>query len=112
MCCALACPHSQLFGLWCRYRQGNLDGYCIVLRNRPPRWNESLGAYCLNFGGRVTQASVKNLQLVSPDDLDRVIVQFGRVDSDEFTLDYAFPATPLQAFAAALASLDPKLGCE
>jgi tubby-related protein 1 len=43
---------------------------------------------------------------------DRVIVQFGRVAAQEFTLDYAFPATPLQAFAVALASLDPKLGCE
>ena len=51
-----------------RYRQGDVDS-CIVLRNRPPRWNDALGAYCLNFGGRVTQASVKNLQLVSMEDV-------------------------------------------
>jgi tubby-related protein 1 len=43
---------------------------------------------------------------------DRVVLQFGRVGQDEFTLDYQFPVTPLQAFAVALASLDPKLGCE
>ena len=42
-----------------------------MLRNRPPRWNDALGAYCLNFGGRVTQASVKNLQLVSMEDVVR-----------------------------------------
>jgi hypothetical protein len=43
---------------------------------------------------------------------DRLIVQFGRVAPDEFTLDYRFPMTAAQAFAVALASLDPKLGCE
>ena len=37
-----------------------------------------LGAYCLNFGGRVTHASVKNFQLVSEEDPDRVILQFGK----------------------------------
>lgn len=41
----------------------------MVLRNKPPRWNQGLGAYCLNFGGRVTQASVKNFQLVSVDNM-------------------------------------------
>jgi tubby and related proteins len=90
----------------------NPAGGCVALRNRPPRWNDALGAYCLNFRGRVTQASVKNFQLIAEDDPDRVIVQFGRVGANTFTLDYAFPIGPLQAFATALAALDPKLGCE
>ena len=38
-----------------------------------------LGAYCLNFGGRVTHASVKNFQLVSDDNPERIILQFGKV---------------------------------
>jgi len=42
-----------------------------VLRNKPPKWNDTLNAYCLNFGGRVTQASVKNFQLVSVDNMVR-----------------------------------------
>ena len=50
-----------------RYRNGDASE-CIILRNRPPRWNAALGAYCLHFGGRVTHASVKNIQLVSDDD--------------------------------------------
>lgn len=33
------------------------------LANKAPRWNESIGAYCLNFNGRVTLPSVKNFQL-------------------------------------------------
>ncbi len=51
----------------------------IMLRNKPPKWNEQLGAYCLNFGGRVTAASVKNFQLVEDGDLDRVVLQYGKV---------------------------------
>jgi tubby-related protein 1 len=94
-----------------RHRQGDTSE-CIVLRNRPPRWNAALGAYCLHFGGRVTHASVKNIQLIADDDAERILLQFGRVGDDSFTLDYQFPVTPLQAFAVALASLDPKLGCE
>jgi len=38
-----------------------------------------LNAYCLNFGGRVTEASVKNFQLVAEDNPDHVILQFGKV---------------------------------
>lgn len=49
-----------------------------MLRNKPPKWNAQLGAYCLNFKGRVTQPSVKNFQLVSEHDLDTVLLQFGK----------------------------------
>lgn len=40
------------------------QGDLLVLHNRQPKWNEQLQAFCLNFGGRVTEASVKNFQLV------------------------------------------------
>ena len=50
----------------------------VVLRNKPPKWNEQLGAYCLNFHGRVTQPSVKNFQLAAEDSLDHVLLQFGK----------------------------------
>lgn len=48
-----------------------------LIETQPPRWNETVRAYVLNFNGRVTHASVKNFQLVHPDDHDRVILQFG-----------------------------------
>lgn len=38
-----------------------------------------LGAYCLNFNGRVTHASVKNFQLVTDSDKETIILQFGKV---------------------------------
>ena len=43
--------------------KGGDFGDCVKLHNKAPRWNESLGAYCLNFNGRVTLPSVKNFQL-------------------------------------------------
>jgi tubby and related proteins len=58
-----------------RERLGNM----VVLHNKPPCWNEQLAAYCLNFNGRVTLASVKNFQLVAQGDPDTVVLQFGKV---------------------------------
>lgn len=50
-----------------------------VMQNKPPKWNEQMQAYCLNFHGRVTHASVKNFQLVSDDNKEHIILQFGKV---------------------------------
>lgn len=43
---------------------------------------------------------------------ERVILQFGKVGEDAFTMDYAYPMTALQAFAICLSSFDSKLACE
>lgn len=93
------------------------------LTNKTPKWNESVGAYVLNFQGRVTQASVKNFQLVNADgagaggatsreDDERVILQFGRIGKDCFTMDFQYPLSPLQAFSICLTSFDYKFACE
>jgi len=80
--------------------------------NKPPKWNEQVGAYVLNFNGRVTMASVKNFQLVAVDNHEDVILQFGRVGKDTFNMDYQHPLSPFQAFAITLSSFDSKLACE
>ena len=71
-----------------------------------------VGAYVLNFNGRVTMASVKNFQLVDPDEQNAVVLQFGRVGKDEFTMDMQWPITPFQAFAVTLSSFDSKIACD
>ena len=80
--------------------------------NKPPRWNESVGAYVLNFHGRVTMASVKNFQLVDPDEQGEVLLQFGRTDTHSFNMDLRWPLSPLQAFAITLSSFDSKIACD
>ncbi|KAK8684139.1 hypothetical protein V6N13_040171 [Hibiscus sabdariffa] len=98
----------------------------LVLRNKPPRWHEQLQCWCLNFRGRVTVASVKNFQLIATNeaaagaptsqpaqsDHDKVILQFGKVGKDMFTMDYRYPLSAFQAFAICLSSFDTKLACE
>ncbi len=68
--------------------------------------------YLKNSLSQVTQASVKNFQIVHDNDLDYVIMQFGRVAEDVFTMDYRYPMCALQAFGIALSSFDSKLACE
>lgn len=84
----------------------------IELHNKAPVWNDDTQSYVLNFHGRVTQASVKNFQIVHSNDPDYIVMQFGRVADDVFTLDYNYPLCALQAFAIGLSSFDSKLACE
>lgn len=84
----------------------------VYLINKPPRWNDQVGAYVLNFNGRVTMASVKNFQLVDPEEQNSVVLQFGRVGKDEFTMDMQWPISPFQAFAVTLSSFDSKIACD
>ena len=76
-------------------------------------WNDETQSYVLNFHGRVTQASVKNFQLCNvAKDPDTVVMQFGRVGKDAFTMDFQYPLCALQAFGIALSSFDYKIACE
>lgn len=93
----------------------------LVLKNKSPRWHEQLQCWCLNFKGRVTVASVKNFQLgasvedfdnVSNEEKDKVILQFGKIGQDIFTMDYGYPLSAFQAFAICLSSFDTKPACE
>uniref|UniRef100_A0A8C7EQJ5 Tubby-like protein n=1 Tax=Neovison vison TaxID=452646 RepID=A0A8C7EQJ5_NEOVI len=98
---------SLLSRLQCGARQG-----LVLLQNKAPSWSNESGSYVLNFHGRVTRASVKNFQIVHPDDPDYLVLQFGRVAPDTFTMDFRFPLCPLQAFAICLSSFGGKLACE
>lgn len=84
----------------------------VELHNKTPVWNDETQSYVLNFHGRVTQASVKNFQLVHDSDPEYIVMQFGRTSEDVFTMDYRYPLCAMQAFAIALSSFDGKIACE
>lgn len=99
--------------------QGSVEP--LVLKNKAPRWHEQLQCWCLNFKGRVTVASVKNFQLVAAVDpshnvsaaeQEKVVLQFGKIGKDIFTMDYRYPLSAFQAFAICLSSFDTKPACE
>ncbi|XP_051885957.1 tubby-related protein 3-like isoform X1 [Pristis pectinata] len=100
--------HETLLLMWQNRNMENL----IELHNKVPVWNDDTQSYVLNFHGRVTQASVKNFQIVHDNDPDYIVMQFGRVAEDVFTMDYNYPMCALQAFAIGLSSFDSKLACE
>ncbi|KAK1325221.1 Tubby-like F-box protein 7 [Acorus calamus] len=103
------------------HKGSDLGSSLMVLGNKAPRWHEHLQCWCLNFHGRVTVASVKNFQLVGsvdpsrPDgvgDDETVLLQFGKVGDDLFTMDYRQPLSAFQAFAICLTSFGTKFACE
>ncbi|XP_026065062.1 tubby-related protein 3-like isoform X3 [Carassius auratus] len=103
-----ACEQESLLSKWQNLSLENL----IELHNKAPVWNDDTQSYVLNFHGRVTQASVKNFQIVHENDPEYIVMQFGRVAEDIFTLDFNYPMCALQAFAIGLSSFDSKLACE
>ncbi|XP_064985665.1 tubby-like F-box protein 1 [Musa acuminata AAA Group] len=115
MLCTLKCPAMV---------PSASDAGTMVLKNKAPRWHENLQCWCLNFHGRVTVASVKNFQLVASSDApnraggadddgdDPVLLQFGKVGDDMFTMDYREPLSAFQAFAICLTSFGTKFACE
>ena len=121
---------SEMGVVSCEEDQEETSFRPLVLKNKQPRWHEQLQCWCLNFRGRVTVASVKNFQLVAVrqpqtqgtggvapapgahGEQDKVILQFGKVGKDMFTMDYRYPLSAFQAFAICLSSFDTKLACE
>ena len=88
----------------------NGDFGLLALQNRPPWWNVELGAFVLNFGGRVSVASVKNFQLCDRTDHEHIMLQFGRIQGrHSFTMDFQHPLTAVQAFAIAISSLQSRI---
>ncbi|XP_043938734.1 tubby protein homolog isoform X2 [Protopterus annectens] len=104
-------PRNDHETLLARWQNKNTESV-IELHNKTPVWNDDTQSYVLNFHGRVTQASVKNFQIIHDNDPDYIVMQFGRVAEDVFTMDYNYPMCALQAFAIALSSFDSKLACE
>ncbi|KAK6131205.1 hypothetical protein DH2020_035053 [Rehmannia glutinosa] len=113
-------PSSSIFRAKTKESIGNTSEP-LILKNKTPRWHEQLQCWCLNFRGRVTVASVKNFQLVAAVDpsldvpaseQDKVILQFGKIGKDIFTMDYRYPLSAFQAFAICLSSFDTKPVCE
>lgn len=82
-----------------RYQAGRVENL-ICLESKDPVFED--GNYRLQFNGRVTVPSVKNFQIVTSDNTDNVVIQFGKVGDDHFHLDFRYPVNAFQAFAISL----------
>ena len=78
-----------------------------IFKNREPKWNEETQIYQLDFRGRATHASCKNIQLTykggGENDAQMLM---GKVDENKFNVDFNFPFSAMQAFAFSLVIFD------
>jgi len=111
-CMDVTIPEVSMDGscgaVWCPVC-GNreADQNKIDLTMRMPKWNRRAQALTLDFFGRVSLSSAKNLQLkVSGEtvgkDARKVSLLFGKESSNMFALDVRRPLGTVQAFAIAL----------
>ncbi|VDD91915.1 unnamed protein product [Enterobius vermicularis] len=104
-------PTSEKDSMLEKWKRGKCDEI-VVLHNKRPIWHEDTQNFVLNFHGRVTMASVKNFQIIHPDNPDYIVMQFGRISDEQFTMDYRYPLSAVQAFGITMSSFHGKLACE
>ena len=72
--------------------------------NRKPTWNATDQMYRLDFRGRATVASCKNIIFVSDlEDCESIVFLLGKTGDDEFNCDFAAPFGPEEAMGVATA---------
>jgi len=98
--------------VWCTRSSGSFSS--VRLESRRPRWSPRLRSLTLDFFGRCSKASPKNIQLQLPGadqtctSQETVQLLFGKIDDNLFVLDYRQPLGMVQAFAVALSTKDWK----
>ncbi|CAD8127977.1 unnamed protein product [Paramecium sonneborni] len=101
-------PTNQQDGILKEYQNKNSNQIMTCVNNLP-KWNDQRKQNELSFRKRVTQASVKNFQLIEDKKENNILLQFGKVGKDQFNLDFQYPITPLLAFQIVLTVFDYKL---
>lgn len=104
-------PLTPKEGIFQKIKTNSMDGLLLFV-NKPPKWNDSVQAFVLNFNGRVDRPSVKNFQMIDSMKEEQIILQFGRIGDDAFNMDVAYPLSVSQAFGICLSSFDYKIACE
>jgi hypothetical protein len=74
------------------------------LLSKEAEYDDELNGYCLDFGGRVTMASSKNVVLTRHG-RRKTLYCFGKSGPNEYALSFGSPLSILQAFCTALSSV-------
>merc|ERR1712039_56911 len=96
--------------IWCERNASNISHVgdisaepTLRLESRQPRWSPRLNTLVLDFFGRATRASAKNVQLEVAgrvrDLKEKPEFLHGKVGDNTFVLDYKHPLSMVQVFA-------------
>ena len=84
-------------------RSSGVPDGVIILESRRPKWNPRTETFELPFGGRANWASARNFQLINREGPnDRAVLLYGKMEEDEFALDFSYPLSPLHALSIVL----------
>ena len=80
-------------------------------RTRKPKWSDRNQSWTMDFRGRCKVASKKNFLIVCDDikDSDQVLLLFGKMKKDMFSLDFRAPFSVAAALGSVLPSFAKKL---
>tara|TARA_B100000378_G_scaffold7368_1_gene6668 strand:- start:620 stop:1513 length:894 start_codon:yes stop_codon:yes gene_type:complete len=70
-----------------------------------PAWNQELRIHYLNFWGRIKRKSSKNTLFMNKD-TNKPWIIFGKIDDDEYILDFTYPLSLIQGIATAISCLN------
>lgn len=75
------------------------------LDTKVPVWNDEVGSLVLDFKGRKVIPSAKNFQLAFGKKPEGSVCQCGKIGNDEFSLDFKYPLSVIQAFGISLTTM-------
>jgi hypothetical protein len=84
---------------------GPLDGTSQQLVTKPPAWNDEVGSLVLDFRGRSAVSSAKNFQMALGQRPEHTICQSCKIGKDNFSLDFKYPLSCVQAFGISLTTM-------
>lgn len=85
------------------------------MENKSPEYNSIYKCYVLNFIKRKVIPHEKNIQIIYSDlkeNRDDILLQFAKVDNNEYILDYKYPFNNVTALALALTNLSSRIFCQ
>lgn len=86
---------------------GTRDAALAILESRVPKWDAKTGSLVLPYAGRAKLASARNFQLVHRGGAAKqTVLLYGKLEEDDFALDFAHPLSMLQALAIVLTTWD------
>jgi len=97
------CPKLGRGDLGSEPMDGSFESQRLVTKH--PAWNDEVESLVLDFKGRSVQSSAKNFQLSLGQRPEHVICQYGKIGTNEFSLDFRYPFSCIQAFGASLTTM-------